>query len=124
METIDSTTLFCRDIQNIDVTGEGTLTDNSGNKNYANNSACKWQLVAPAGKKIRIEVDQIDTQPNIDYLWFFDGTSTLVENLLAKFSGSNKPPEITSLSDHLLLWFVTDKGTTGKGWSLRYKVVD
>ncbi len=122
METIDSTTLYCKDIQEINEES-GTISDNSGKQNYANNSACKWQLTVPEGKKIRIEFEELDTQPNVDFVWIFDGTSTLPENLLAKFSGSNKPPVITSFNNKVLIWFLTDGSTTGKGWKLKYEAV-
>jgi serine protease len=123
METIDSTTLYCKDIQ--EVTEErGKISDNSGNENYANNSSCKWQLTVPEGKKIKIEFEELNTQPNVDYVWVFDGTSTLQENLIAKFSGTNKPPVITSLSNQVLIWFLTDGSTVGKGWKLKYEPVE
>jgi len=122
METIDSTTLYCKDTQII-TQERGTLTDNSGIENYANNSDCKWQITVPKGKRIRIEFDDMDTQANIDYVWIFDGTSTIPDNLLAKFSGNNIPPVITSLSNEVLIWFVTDGTTTGKGWKLKYETV-
>jgi hypothetical protein len=123
METIDSTILYCKDIQEIKEE-RGTISDNSGNENYANNSACKWQLTVPEGKKIRIEFEEMDTQPNVDYVWIFDGTSTLQENLIAKFSGTHKPPIITSFSNQVLIWFLTDGSTVGKGWKLKYEPVD
>jgi len=122
METIDSTTLYCKGTQFI-TQESGTLTDNSGNENYANNSDCKWQLIVPKGKRIRIEFDSMDTQANVDYVSIFDGTATIPDNLLAKFSGTNIPPVITTLSNEVLIWFVTDGTTTGKGWKLKYEAV-
>lgn len=123
METIDSTTLYCKGIVELKEES-GTISDNNGTENYANNSACKWQLTVTEGKKIRIEFEELDTQPNVDFVWIFDGTSTLQENLIAKFSGTNKPPIITSFSNHVLIWFLTDGGTVGKGWKLKYEPVD
>ncbi len=123
METIDSTTLYCKDTQFI-TQETGLLTDNSGNENYANNSECKWQLTVPKGKKIRIEFESMDTQANVDFVWIFDGTSTVSDHLLAKFSGTNVPPVITTLSNEALIWFVTDGSTTGKGWKLKYETVE
>lgn len=123
METIDSTSLYCRDTQFI-TQETGVLTDNSGNENYANNSDCKWQLTVPKGKRVRIEFDSMDTQANVDFVWIFDGTATLPDNLLAKFSGTNIPPVINTLSNEVLIWFVTDATTTGKGWELKYETVE
>ncbi|MEI7726309.1 MAG: S8 family serine peptidase [Bacteroidota bacterium] len=119
METIDSTKLYCHDIQILDQE-LGVITDGSGVENYANNCSCKWQINLPAGKRIRIEFSNIDTQPNVDFVWIFDGTSTLPENLLAKFSGTNKPPVITSFTNKVLVWFLTNDHTIGKGWEMHY----
>lgn len=124
METIDSTTLYCKGTIEIAIEGEGIITDNSNENNYANDCSCQWQLIAPQGKHIKIEMEELDTEPNVDYLWLFDGTSTLQERILAKFSGYKKPPVVQSVTNKLLLWFLTDKVNTGKGWKLKYRVVD
>jgi hypothetical protein len=123
METIDSTKLYCTGIENFEVYGDGILTDNSGIYNYANNCSCQWQLTAPKGKRIRIDMLEMDTEPNVDYIWFFDGERTLQERLLAKFSGTEKPPIIESLTNNLLIWFLTDNIKSGKGWKLKYSLV-
>jgi subtilisin family serine protease len=123
METIDSTTLYCQGEQ--EITGDsGTITDGSGPVNYANQSACKWIITVPAGKRIRIEFPFIDTEPNVDYVWIFEGTGTLQENILAKFSGTNHPPVITTFGNQALIWFLTDSKTNGKGWEMKYTSVD
>lgn len=124
METMDSSTLYCKGTTEIIVEGNGIITDNSNEKNYTNDCSCQWQLVAPPGKHIRVEMEELDTEPNMDYLWLFDGTSTLQERILAKFSGYKKPPIVQSVTNKLLLWFLTDKVNTGKGWKLQYQVVD
>ncbi|MDP1622769.1 MAG: S8 family serine peptidase [Bacteroidales bacterium] len=123
METIDSAKLFCHDIQTLEG-DHGIITDGSGNENYANNCSCKWQLSISTGRRIQLEMLNMDTQPNIDYIWVFDGTSTLQENLLAKFSGTIKPPIIISLSNNVLIWFLTDGQCTGKGWEMKYSDVE
>lgn len=124
METIDSTKLYCTGIEKLEVNGDGILTDNSGIDNYANNCTCQWQLTAPKGKRIRIDMLEMDTEPNVDYIWFFDGERTLQERLLAKFSGTEKPPIIESLTHNLLVWFLTDTVKTEKGWKLKYSLVE
>ncbi|MFZ4522460.1 MAG: S8 family serine peptidase [Bacteroidales bacterium] len=122
METIDSTTLYCHGIQDISQ-NDGTLEDGSGEVNYANNCSCKWQVAVRSGERIRVQLTAIDTQPNTDFIWIFDGTSTLPEHLLAKFSGTEIPPVITSYTNKILIWFVTDSHTTGQGWKLKYSGV-
>ena len=124
METIDSTKLYCKGSVNLDINGEGIIDDNSNEHDYSNDCSCQWQLIAPEGKRISVEMEELNTEPNVDYLWLFDGTSTLQERILAKFSGYKKPPVIQSVTNKLLLWFLTDKVNTGKGWKLKYRVVD
>jgi hypothetical protein len=119
METIDSTKLYCHDVQHLEQE-QGLINDGSGEENYANNCSCKWQITVPAGKHIRMEFLNIDTQPNVDFVWLFDGPSTLPENLLAKFSGSNKPPVITSFTNQVLVWFLSDGHSVGQGWEMKY----
>jgi hypothetical protein len=77
----------------------------------------------PEGKHILIEFDELDTQPNVDFVWIFEGDSTLPENILAKLSGHNPPPHVLSRTNKVLIWFVTDGAVTSKGWKLRYTAV-
>lgn len=123
METIDSTSLYCRGIHDM-VREQDSIRDGSGDENYANNCSCKWQISVPAGKRIRMEFLTMDTQPNVDFVWIFDGTSPLPENILAKFSGTSIPPVITSFTNNVLVWFLSDGHTVGKGWSMKYSSSD
>ena len=123
METIDSTSLYCHDEVEIS-DAKGVITDGSGPEDYANNCACKWLIDAPEGKHIKIEFLSLDTQPNVDFVWLFDGEYTLPENLLAKFSGTNIPPVIVSFTNKMLIWFLTDGAITRKGWEISYEIVD
>jgi hypothetical protein len=66
----------------------------------------------------------MDTEANIDYVWIFEGNSTIPEYLLAKFSGQNKPPIITTLTNETLIWFVADKKKNGKGWKFKFSAID
>jgi hypothetical protein len=120
---IDSATLYCRDIQNVEAP-KGEISDGSGDAEYANNCACKWQITVPAGKRIKIEFDKFDTQAKTDFVWLFTGTGTLEENILAKFSGPDLPPGIISHTNQVLVWFVTNKQITAQGWHLKYEATD
>lgn len=120
---IDSSKLYCKDVKYLYAPNEN-LEDGSGVNNYANKCDCKWIIKAPPDKRIKLHVTNIDTQGNKDFLWVFEGNKTLNENLIAKFSGTNTPPIITSASNEILLWFLTDNTSTGKGWNLSYSWVD
>ncbi len=123
MKCIDSTILYCSGIQEMPI-GNGVLTDGSENRHYANNCSCKWTLTVPEGKRIHLSFDEFDTQAKVDYVWLFDGHTTQQTGLIAKLSGPKIPPEIYSRSNKVLVWFVTDANVTGKGWSLKYEVVE
>lgn len=120
--SIDSTTLFCSGTQVLH-DSSGIITDGSGNQNYSNNTSCFWQIVAPEGYRIEFDTEYINTEGNMDFLWIFDGSGTLTENIIAKFSGFNKAPVVTSRSNQALLWFLSNGKTTGAGWKVKYKVV-
>ena len=119
----DSTTLYCKDIQYFE-NSNGIITDGSGDADYANNCACKWQITVPEGKRVHLDFTEMDTEPNVDFVWMYDGVEALKENMIAQFSGHTLPPIVTSRSNQVLVWFITDGKNTGKGWKLHYTAVD
>ncbi len=121
--TIDSSALYCSDTRYYTIDSED-ISDGSLKLNYSNNSACKWQISAPEGKHIELKFSEFDTQPNTDFVYIFDGESTIPANLIARFSGSNIPPLLTSRTNIVLVWFVSDSGITAQGWNLKYRFVD
>ena len=122
VETIDSSTLYCSDTQIIQA-DSGVISDNSGVAPYANATSCKWQITAPNSQRIHIAFDAFDTEAKIDYVWIFDGEVTNPEYLVAKFSGSEIPPEVTSRTNTVLVWFVTNETHTGNGWQMQFSGV-
>ena len=121
--TIDSSTLYCGGTVDIAANGDGILEDGSGAATYTGRNDCKWQLTAPAGKKIRFEFEQFDTEPKMDQVYIFNGNSTK-DPILAIFSGHKLPPPITSWGNSVLIWFITNEENNYQGWRLHYKVVD
>jgi len=121
--TIDSSALYCGGTVDVTTAAEGILEDGSGNANYTGRNDCKWQLTAPAGKKIRINFEQFETEPKVDQVYIFNGNSTK-DPILAIFSGHKLPPPITSWGNSVLIWFVTSEENNYQGWRLHYKLVD
>jgi len=121
--TIDSSTLYCGGTVDITAGSEGFLEDGSGDANYTGRNDCKWQFTAPAGKKIKINFEQFDTEPKIDQVYIFNGNSTK-DPILAIFSGHKIPPPITSWGNSVLIWFVTSEENNYQGWRLHYRIVD
>lgn len=122
-KTIDSTRLYCRDTRFL-TRESGIIEDGSGSNNYANNCSCRWIITVPPGKRIAFTFDQLDTQANVDFVYLVDGQTAIPENFIAKFSGQNNPPTVFSRSNEVLIWFVTDSASTGKGWRLQYRAIE
>jgi hypothetical protein len=122
-KTIDSTKLYCKDIVYLNKK-KGVVSDGSKNNKYSNRSSCKWQIAAPAGKKIQFNFTKMNTQGNLDFVYLADSTTLLKEKLFAKFGGTSKPPVVVSSTNEVLVWFLTDKTNTHKGWEFEYEFVD
>ena len=81
---------------------------------------CKWQITVDEGKRIEFSFSRFDTQAKVDFVYLFDGTTASPSNMIAKFSGKNIPPSVTSRTNKVLVWFVTDQVHTNTGWELQY----
>lgn len=122
-QPIDSTIVYCSDTRHYRIS-KSSFSDGSGSENYANNCACKWQITAPEGKRIMLEFEEFSTQAKIDFVYFFEGESTIPDNMIAKFSGPELPMNITSRTNKILVWFVTDGSISAEGWTLKYSFID
>jgi len=116
-ETIDFRSLYCSGTKNL--YEEGAFTDGSGGENYSPGSDCKWQITAPEGQIVRIKFTSFDTEAKRDLIYFFNGSGTH-EKIMAIFSGPNIPPELSTWSNKVLVWFVTDGRNQGQGWRAEY----
>ncbi|QOD60986.1 S8 family serine peptidase [Polaribacter haliotis] len=122
-KSIDSTKLYCKEITNLSKNGE-VVNNGSLENNYVNNTSCRWVITAPKNKRIKFLFNKMDTEPNVDFVYIADGESLVQENIFAKFSGNNLPPVVSSNSNKVLVWFITDKKNTKKGWEFKYEFVD
>ncbi|MEM7221212.1 MAG: S8 family serine peptidase [Pseudomonadota bacterium] len=115
LEMIDLRTRFCAGTKTL--TRPGRLVDGSGDKPYAARSDCKWVIRAPAGQRIRFRFEAFDTESRTDALYFFDGSTTQQDGLMAAFSGNDIPPLLTSWSEQTLVWFVSNGSVEGQGFT-------
>lgn len=106
-----------------ELTKEGVLSDGSRNEPYSANSHCQWLITAPPGKVIEFTFDELHIEPDVDKLYFFDGSGTNAQ-IMAILSGGELPPVFTTWRNQVLVWFVTDGQTQGDGWRARYRFVD
>jgi serine protease len=121
-QVIDSSTVYCSETIHLNAPS-GMITDGSGEENYANNSNCKWEREVAPNKRIKINFEEMDLEAKIDQIYIFSDFGT-ESPILAIFSGQNLPPQITSWSNKVLIWFVSNNMSNQKGWTLKYEEVD
>ncbi|MGQ7846367.1 S8 family serine peptidase [Granulosicoccus sp. 3-233] len=102
---------------------EGIIEDGSGENDYSYFSSCKWQIIAPSGKRIRIEFTELDTEPRTDTIYFFQGEETN-DPMMAIFSGSDIPPILTSNTNKVLVWFLSNHEREYGGWKANVRFLD
>jgi hypothetical protein len=80
-------------------------------------------ITAPEGKVVEFSFTEMDTQPRIDLIYFFDGSGTH-EEIMAVLSGTEIPPVLKTWGNQVLVWFLSDSEVQGKGWKAEYRFVD
>jgi hypothetical protein len=100
----------------------GTLTDGSGDNNYADGSDCRWLIEGPPGSNISLTFNDFRTQSCCDFLRVYDGTSNS-DPLLGSFSGSTLPPDLQTTAHQAYLEFETNSSFRNPGWELEYECI-
>ena len=101
----------------------GSIEDGSGPINaYDNNLSCSW-LIAPVDtiKNITVSFVRFDVN-NSDVLNIYDGVDASAP-LLASYTGSAIPADVTSTGDRMFIQFITDASIQGKGWLIEYSSI-
>ncbi|MCX6249798.1 MAG: C10 family peptidase [Bacteroidetes bacterium] len=94
----------------------GSIEDGSGPvSNYANNANCSW-LIGPddSVQSIKLTFLRFATDP-ADEVKIYDGPTT-ASPLLATYSGSSLPPEISSTGNKMLVTFTSNGNGTANGF--------
>lgn len=97
----------------------GIIEDGSGNKNYNNNSICKWKIQPPGASSITLSFNSFDTETDADNLKIYD---LVTQELLANYSGNQIPATVTTENGKVLLIFISNSNVTGQGWEATYTV--
>lgn len=98
----------------------GNFSDDSGPKNYHNNSHCSWLIQPNQGiENIKIKFDKFDIH-NSDTLYVYDGSSNS-DSLIAKLTGDQIPNDIMSTGNSMYLEFITDNINSSKGFDISYE---
>ena len=87
---------------------------------YLNNMDCQWNLDSNSNMKVEVTFFIFNTQPNVDYLYAYDGDSSS-SSLIGQFSGTSLPAPITSSSNKLYLRFTSDSSGQARGFTAAYR---
>lgn len=98
-----------------------------GSANYDNKADCDWTIEAPEGYNVQLSFLTFDLEDEknceYDHVEIFDGPDSSGQSY-GKYCGTNKPADIFSVHDALLLRFRTDDSLFSKGFSAVYEAVD
>jgi hypothetical protein len=83
---------------------------------YDNNDDCAWTISVPKGEAISLEFTKFNTESRYDYVKVYDGDSNK-EIVLGRFSGSRKPPLVSSTGNKMLVIFRSDESITYPGFA-------
>lgn len=120
---IDSTRLYCEEYV-LKEGEQGDFEDGSGVEQYANRTSCKWLLRVPEGQNVWLEFDEFETEAKKDFVYVFIGNGTQQENLMAKFTGSDLPPQLVVGANEVLIWFLSNGSKKADGWHLNFRATD
>lgn len=105
-------------------TGDGTLTDGSGN--YKNNAGCSWAITSATGRYITLSFSALDLEDQYDYVRVydeFDGSTTNPHGtglLLGSYTGRNLPASVTSTTGHMFVVLASDSSVVSSGFVASY----
>lgn len=96
----------------------GTLTDNSGDDNYRDNSSCIWMLRGATGSVYTFTFEELDLSPE-DHLDIYDYNPYPAE-LLGSFTGNTIPGPLVCYTSRIRIKFVSDNYLNAQGFKLHW----
>lgn len=101
----------------------GIIHDFGGpEKNYYNDENYTWTIAPPEAALIDFNFSSFDVETGYDYLYIYDGPTTLSPQIAGSpFSGTNSPGSFSSSSGALTFRFTSDVSTTKPGFMATYQ---
>ncbi|CAH1253916.1 MRC1 [Branchiostoma lanceolatum] len=84
---------------------------------YSDNQECRWFIDVPPGHVARLDFLDFDIESHFDHVTVLDGCNN---KQLAKFTGTNRPPAVSSSGRTLEVVFATDHSVQERGFKARY----
>lgn len=97
----------------------GTVTDGSGDENYAFDANCSWNITPSNATSVTLHFTQFDFS-NEDHITVYNGTDVSTASILWQFSGSNPPANIVSNTGALKIVMVSDNYVERAGFSANW----
>uniref|UniRef100_A0A8C9YV95 CUB domain containing protein 2 n=1 Tax=Sander lucioperca TaxID=283035 RepID=A0A8C9YV95_SANLU len=101
----------------------GVISSPGYPQEYSNNADCSWAIhVSNTSVVTLVFLDfQLENNEgcNFDFVALFDGP-TVTHRHLGKYCGADKPPNIVTTSNHLLVIFKSDFNIGGRGFKAYY----
>ncbi|XP_032016053.1 CUB and sushi domain-containing protein 2 isoform X5 [Hylobates moloch] len=88
-------------------------------EDYGNHLHCVWLILARPESRIHLAFNDIDVEPQFDFLVIKDG-ATAEAPILGTFSGNQLPSSITSSGHVARLEFQTDHSTGKRGFNITF----
>jgi Zn-dependent metalloprotease len=98
----------------------GSFKDGSGNKDYANNLSCGWYIAPPCANSVTLSFQQFDTESQVDGIVVYNGPNAQQDSVIAVYTGASIPPDVTSSTGEMLVFFVSDYSLSYDGFKASY----
>ncbi|MDD3738955.1 MAG: C10 family peptidase [Lentimicrobiaceae bacterium] len=97
----------------------GEISDGSGDKNYLNNTSCRWTVNVSTDKKLYFKFTSFNLPDSNDCVKIVDLSS---QQAVGTFTGTEIPDVISLSGAKMMIMFTTNDSITGEGWSGYYYV--
>ncbi|QQP36001.1 Cubilinlike, partial [Caligus rogercresseyi] len=103
----------------------GVISSPKDIEHYPHNMDCKWIIKGHPGSIIRLEWTEFileeEYECSYDYIQVTDKSTN---SSGPRYCGTTDPPVLTSVSNEIMVHFVTDSSFADEGFSLRYSIMN
>ena len=108
----------------VELNGEsGQITSPGYPEKYDISLNCRYSLTVEPNNRIKIEIEDLSTEPGYDWLELFDGNTSNAPSL-GRFSGGRKFHSINTSRNQLFIKFISSGyNTASRGFKLNYSTL-
>ena len=101
----------------------GNVTSPGYPNNYPNNAECYYEISAPAGERVVLDLQFQDLESRYDKLYIREIVSGSSRPVIYLTGRNYKPRRIISTENILMLVFKSDRNTTRRGFKATYHTI-